>query len=121
MTNHNPPNSMAPDATDASTQGRGAGEDPQALLANLRDELDGVDVLLLETLRHRLDCCRRIGLLKKAHAIPMMQPQRIGVVQARAAAFARTHGVNAEFLRMLYELIIAETCRLEDEVIGVAP
>ena len=52
---------------------------------------------------------------------PVPQPQRIGVVQARAADFARAHGMNAEFLRMLYELIIAETCRLEDEVIGVVP
>lgn len=121
MTNSHTSDSTAFKASAASAQGRSANADPQTLLSALRDELDGVDVALLETLRHRLDCCRRIGLLKKAHAIPMMQPQRIGVVQARAADFARAHGMNAEFLRMLYELIIAETCRLEDEVIGVVP
>jgi 4-amino-4-deoxychorismate mutase len=86
-------------------------------LQSLRAELDGLDRSLLETLRQRLDCCCRIGLHKRDHAIPMMQPHRIGVVQERAAAFASEHGMNPEFLRALYELIIAETCRLEDEII----
>ena len=93
-------------------------QNPEQILQSLRDELDGLDRTLLETLRLRLDCCCRIGLHKRDHAIPMMQPQRIGVVQARAAAFAAEHGMSPAFLRALYELIIAETCRLEDEIIG---
>ena len=96
-------------------------EEAQRVLASLRDELDGLDETLLETLRRRLDCCCRIGLHKRAHAIAMMQPHRIGVVQARAAAFAAVHDMNPDFLRSLYELIITETCRLEDEIIGVPP
>jgi chorismate mutase len=88
------------------------------ILQTLRDELDVIDQRLLETLRERLACCGRIGYHKKLHGVPMMQPQRIGVVQRRAAAYATLHGLNAEFLRRLYELIIEETCRLEDEIIG---
>ncbi|WP_445288170.1 chorismate mutase family protein [Variovorax atrisoli] len=93
------------------------------VLQLLRDELDGLDRSLLHILRQRLDCCCRIGLHKREHAIPMMQPHRIGVVQERAAVFAAEHGMSPEFLRALYELIITETCRLEDEIIGapVAP
>jgi chorismate mutase-like protein len=94
-------------------------EKAQQVLQALRDELDGLDRTLLETLRQRLDCCCRIGLHKRDHAIPMMQPHRIGVVQERAAAFAAEHGMSPVFLRALYELIITETCRLEDEIIGV--
>ena len=97
----------------------GSGEAAQRILQQLRDELDGLDRTLLETVRRRLDCCCRIGLHKRDHAIPMMQPHRIGVVQARAAAFAAAHGMSPDFLRSLYELIITETCRLEDEIIGV--
>ena len=93
-------------------------QDPALVLQALREELDGLDRTLLETLRQRLDCCCRIGLHKRDHAIPMMQPHRIGVVQARAAAFAAEHGMSPSFLRALYELIITETCRLEDEIIG---
>jgi len=94
---------------------------PDAALARLealRGELDAVDGRLRETLRDRLDCCVRIGQLKRDSAIPMMQPQRIGIVQQRAAAFAAEHGMSPSFLRALYELIIAETCRIEDEIIA---
>lgn len=96
----------------------GGGEDAERILQLLRDELDSLDRTLLETVRRRLECCCRIGLHKREHAIAMMQPHRIGVVQARAAAFAAEHDVNPAFLRDLYELIITETCRLEDEIIG---
>jgi chorismate mutase len=47
----------------------------------------------------------------------MMQPQRIAIVQERAAAYAAEHGVDARFLQRLYDLIIDETCRVEDLVI----
>ena len=96
----------------------GSGGEAQRILQQLRDELDGLDRTLLETLRRRLDCCCRIGLHKRDHAIPMMQPHRIGVVQERAAIFANEHGVSPVFLHSLYELIITETCRLEDEILG---
>lgn len=106
-------------AHEALSAAVGREENAQRILRLLRDELDGLDKTLLETLKHRLDCCCRIGLHKREHAIPMMQPHRIGVVQERAAAFAVEHGVSPVFLRAIYELIITETCRLEDEIIGV--
>jgi len=46
----------------------------ERILQSLRDELDGLDRTLLETLRQRLDCCCRIGQHKRDHAIAMMQP-----------------------------------------------
>jgi chorismate mutase len=114
----------ANDATSAAQSGSTApagssNAEAQQILQALRVELDGLDKTLLETLRQRLDCCCRIGLHKRDHAIPMMQPHRIGVVQERAAAFAAEHGMSPVLLRALYERIIAETCRLEDEIIGV--
>ena len=109
----------APQYGSTAPAGSSSNEEAQQILQALRDELDGLDRALLETLRQRLDCCCRIGLHKRDHAIPMMQPHRIGVVQERAAAFAAEHGMSPAFLRELYELIITETCRLEDEIIGV--
>jgi 4-amino-4-deoxychorismate mutase len=91
--------------------------DAASVLQSLRDELDRIDGALLDTLRARLELCCRIGELKRAHAIPMMQPARIGVVQQRAAAYAAVHRMNPVFLRSLYDLVIAETCRLEDDII----
>lgn len=91
---------------------------PPPELEELRAELDRIDTELLDRLAARIDCCVRIGHVKRAHAVPMMQPQRIGVVQERAAAFADRHGIDRDFMRQLYDLIIAETCRIEDIVIG---
>lgn len=103
------------DAATSVTAARAATAD--LMLARLREELDAIDAQLLDTVRRRLLLCCRIGRHKAEHAIAMMQPQRIGVVQARAAAFAAVHGIDPDFLRALYDLVIAETCRLEDQVI----
>lgn len=91
-----------------------------AVLADLRAELDRIDHQLLDTLRDRIACCVEIGRLKARHGVPMMQPHRIDTVQRRAAAYGARHGVDREFLRRLYDLVIGETCRVEDLVIGAA-
>ncbi|WP_210403491.1 MULTISPECIES: chorismate mutase [Auritidibacter] len=72
-------------------------------------------------LRRRIECCASIAHLKREHDIPMMQPGRVGVVHQRAEAFGQEHGINAEFLRSLYEVIITETCRVESLIIDEAP
>ena len=104
--------------TDTDAGGDLTAQDATAQLETLRGELDAVDGRLRETLRERLDCCARIGRLKRDGAIPMMQPHRIGIVQQRAAAFAEEHGISPSFLRAFYDLIITETCRIEDEIIA---
>jgi chorismate mutase-like protein len=87
-------------------------------LERLRAELDALDQVLLDSVRDRLRCCVRIADLKRRHGVPMMQPHRIAVVQQRAASYAAEHGIDAKFLHVLYDLIIDETCRVEDLVIA---
>jgi chorismate mutase len=91
---------------------------PHDHLEGLRGRLDGIDERLLECLRERISCCVEIGEFKRRHDVAMMQPHRIEVVQQRAARFGAEHGIDGDFLRRLYELIIAETCRVEDLVIA---
>lgn len=87
-------------------------------LVHLRSELDDIDRRFLEDIRARIDVCVRIAEVKRHRSIPMMQPQRVNLVQDRAAEFARSNGLSPEFLRRLYEVMIGETCRIEDVVIG---
>ncbi|WP_435923425.1 chorismate mutase family protein [Paenibacillus sp. DYY-L-2] len=87
-------------------------------LERLRSDLDRIDEKLLDTLKARLECCVQIGLYKRDNNIPMMQPNRVNFVQERAARFAAENGISPDFLRGLYDLIISETCRVEDIVIG---
>lgn len=83
-------------------------------LEDLRAKLDRIDARLLEQLRDRINCCLEIADYKREHGVAMMQPQRIAVVQERAARYGAEHGIDGDFLRALYDLIIAETCRVED-------
>jgi 4-amino-4-deoxychorismate mutase len=117
----------ADDGAAAARPGTGAepadGHDrpaPGADLAALRDRLDRIDRQLLDTLRDRLACCLDIAHVKRRNEIPMMQPHRIGLVHRRAADYAAEHGVDGDFLRRLYDLVIDETYRLEDTAIGAA-
>jgi 4-amino-4-deoxychorismate mutase len=52
-------------------------------LESLRTELDDIDRSLLEAVRDRLNVCVRIAEVKRDHAVPMLQPHRIAVVQDR--------------------------------------
>jgi chorismate mutase len=89
-------------------------------IERLRAQLDALDHVLLDAVRDRVRCCVRIADFKRRHGVPMMQPHRIGIVQQRAAAYAAEHGIDATFLHRLYDLIIDETCRVEDLVIADA-
>jgi chorismate mutase len=84
----------------------------------MRSNLDQIDDLLLRTVRDRINLVVRIGQHKSDNDIPVMQHARVSAVHERVAAFAAANGLNSDFLRSLYELLIDEACRLEDEVVG---
>ena len=89
-------------------------------LQNLREELDSIDDHLIETLGQRFTLCRRIAERKAALDIPMMQPARIEKAKARAAAGALKYGLSESFMQELYQLIIAEACRIETDLMEKA-
>lgn len=90
-------------------------------LEEFRKRIDQVDAELISAIGRRLAICNEVAHFKRANGIPMMQPARVEAVKERAAAAAPAHGLRPEFLRELYGLIIAEACRLEDDIIGVDP
>jgi 4-amino-4-deoxychorismate mutase len=89
-------------------------------LAAPRARLDAIDAVLLRAVRDRVRVCVEIADIKRREGVPMMQPQRIAHVHERAARYAARHGLDGEFLHRLYDLIVEETCRVEDRVIAEA-
>lgn len=87
-------------------------------LGELRAALDAIDREIMERIGLRLGICRRVAEHKRQHGIPMMQPDRVAAVKARVASLATAHDVHPEFAVVLYELIIAEACRLEDAIMA---
>jgi chorismate mutase len=85
-------------------------------LAPFRLRLDELDDDIARLLGERFEICREIALHKRAHAIPMMQPDRVAAVRARYLARGAEVRLPADFTAALFELLIDATCRLEDEL-----
>jgi chorismate mutase-like protein len=86
-------------------------------LESFRDRLDRIDDQIAHLLGERFDICRDVARYKSAHAIPMMQPDRVAEVRARYLARGAAVDLPPDFSAELFELLIAATCRVEDEII----
>jgi len=82
-------------------------------LAAFRERIDRVDEQLLSALAERTAICREVAEHKRAHDIPMMQPDRVAAVEARWAELAAERGLDEDFARSLARAVVAESCRVE--------
>ncbi len=86
-------------------------------LEPFRRRLDELDDQIAGLLGERFATCREIALHKREHGIPMMQPDRVAEVRARYLARGEEVDLPPRFTEELFELLIAATCRMEDELI----
>jgi chorismate mutase-like protein len=89
-------------------------------LDSFRRRLDALDEGIARLLGERFEVCREIARYKHAHRIPMMQPSRVAEVRARYLARGAEAELPPDFTAALFELVIAATCKLEDELIAAA-
>jgi 4-amino-4-deoxychorismate mutase len=83
-----------------------------------RRRLDGLDDQIAHLLGERFEVCREIARYKEAHDIPMMQPDRVAIVRDRYLARGEEAKLPADFAADLFELLIAATCKEEDELMA---
>ncbi len=86
-------------------------------LLEYRRELDRLDDQILEVLSRRLAICREVASHKVEAGIPMMQTNRVAEVKARAVTQGKNRGLSESFVLSLFEIVIEEACRIEDEII----
>jgi 4-amino-4-deoxychorismate mutase len=89
-------------------------------LDRFRVRLDEIDDALAFLLGERFQICREVAGYKSEHEIAMMQPGRVEQVRARYMERGAEAGVPPEFSGDLFELVIAATCKMEDELMGAA-
>jgi 4-amino-4-deoxychorismate mutase len=87
-------------------------------LEPFRRRLDVIDDEIARLLGERFEICREVALYKSAHEIPMMQPNRVEEVRARYLARGAEVNLPAEFSGDLFDLLIAATCKEEDELMA---
>jgi chorismate mutase-like protein len=85
-------------------------------LEPFRNRLDEIDDQIATLLGERLQICREVAAYKSEHEIPMMQPHRVKAVRERYLARGAEHDLPEQFTSDLFDLLIATTCRLEDEL-----
>jgi len=88
-----------------------------ARLASLRERIDEVDLRLLEAIGERLAICAEVAACKRAHDIPVMQQDRIEQVERRWSERGRAHGIDPACARRLCRSVVAEACRIEDDLL----
>jgi chorismate mutase-like protein len=86
-------------------------------LEPFRRRLDALDDELVRLFGERFNIIREVALYKREHDISMMQPDRIAEVRARYLARGAELEIPPDFTASLFDLLIAASCKLEDELI----
>ncbi|HXM86372.1 MAG TPA: chorismate mutase [Solirubrobacteraceae bacterium] len=89
-------------------------------LDGFRRRLDAIDDAIARRFGERFEICRAIARYKSAHEIAMMQPGRVEQVRARYLARGADVDLPPQFSADLFELVIAATCKMEDELMDAA-
>lgn len=87
-----------------------------ANMSDFRQRIDDIDRKIIELLSERFTVVREVGLFKRQHGIPVMQPERVRSVLENRALQAEQAGLSPELVRQLWTLFIEEACRMEEAV-----
>jgi 4-amino-4-deoxychorismate mutase len=85
-------------------------------LEPFRRRLDELDDEIARLLGERFDICRQVAVHKSANGIPMMQPDRVKEVRQRYLDRGAKAHLPPDFSAELFDLLIAATCKAEDEL-----
>lgn len=83
-------------------------------LAKCRDEIERIDTQLIALLEERLALGKRIGELKRAVGLPILDPEREALIIRRAATMARTVGLPSEPVREMFWQIVGMSRRAQE-------
>ena len=86
-------------------------------LDSCRAQIDGIDEQLVSLLGARMRICEAVAGHKAREGIPVMQRARVEGVLRRCSELAVVHGLQPQFVRSVYEVVIAATCAREHEIV----
>lgn len=87
-------------------------------LTLLRQQIDGIDNDLLETLNKRMRVSREIGQYKKEHRMPVLQASRYDSIMKSRVELAKEMGMSPEFMGKLLSLIHEESVRQQLDILN---
>lgn len=93
------------------------GDDVTEELKALRAELDAHDVELIKMLAARFEIIRKVGRYKRRAGIVMMQHGRVESVREGAVTQGIPLGIEPDFMREFFRVLVTESCRVEGTVV----
>lgn len=87
-------------------------------LASLRKQIDEMDTALMDLLTKRMRVSREIATYKKEHNMAVVQAVRYNEILDKRGAQGTLCGMNADFVRRVYEAIHEESVRQQMEIIN---
>lgn len=79
-----------------------------------REAIDKLDDQILKLLGKRFDVVRKVAVIKSENDFPSYISDRVVQVRERNAETGKKYGIDPEFVKMLYSLIIYQSCAVED-------
>jgi chorismate mutase len=87
-------------------------------LAKLRGEIDNIDNQITDLLIGRIGVSHQVAELKRSLKIAVRDVKREEELLAAIAKRGKAKGLNEDFLRQLYDLILQESRRIQKELLG---
>ena len=87
-------------------------------LHELRQQIDTCDNELMEILAKRMRICREIGTFKKEHNMTVLQTGRYNEILDKRGAQGSLCGMDADFIKQVFEAIHEESVRQQLEIIN---
>lgn len=85
------------------------------ILQTLRSQIDQIDQQLIECLAKRVQVSTEIASRKREVATPVLQKDRAAIVSDNYVRMGQTLGLDEDFMRKLYHVVHAESCRVQLE------
>jgi chorismate mutase len=103
------------DKVDAAPSTDGADAEAAAGLARLRDEIEQIDRQIIGLIARRVQVARRVGPLKTALGMSILDPPREAAIVRRAGALAREAGLDDEDVRYVFWHLVGLCRRVQLE------
>ena len=87
-------------------------------LNELRHQIDECDNDLIQLLAKRMRVCREIGTFKKEHNMTILQTGRYNEILDKRASQGALCGMEADFIKKVFEAIHEESVRQQMEIIN---
>ena len=84
-------------------------------LQDFRKEIDALDKELVDLIAKRFNIIDQVAHYKDKHDIPAVIPERVDEVRDNAASYAQTLGLNKDLIAQIWQMMIDEACRVEQD------